>query len=408
MRLDRLSLKGFRNLVDQVLDFPPEGVAVVGRNAQGKTNLLEAIHYLETFRSFRGARDEQLTRIGGSVFRIEARLGEEGSRLRPSRAPGAGLGAPNARTVAAAYDNETREKRVALDGDAPARIGNAIGALGSILFTPDDVRLVNEGPVERRRFLDILLSLNDPAYLRALQRFRQALARRNAALRRGEQAASVAAWDEGLVHAGAEVMDGRARWIEAHSDRLSDYYREVAGRGIARMRYEPSVVGPAGPSAPPGTGIRSGEGRRLDRAADLKALARSYGVALDATRDQERRLRTTVVGPHRDEVRFFIEAPEGDRDARELASGGERRTIALALRLLEADTVRERRRREPVLLLDDLFAELDDERSRRVLDLLERMVPGQVILTAPKASDVRFRSATLPRWQVREGIVTTS
>lgn len=401
MRLRRLSLRGFRNLEDADLELPAEGVAIVGPNAQGKTNLLEAVHYLETFRSFRGARDEQLVRIGGEVFRLEGELEVGESRAQPPGVREVGS-PPRGRGVTAAYDARVREKRVTLDGQVPERLADAIGAVGSILFTPDDARLVSEGPAERRRFLDVLLSLNDAAYLRSLQRFRQTLARRNAALRRGEGPAAVSAWDAGLVRAGSEVTLARARWVTAHAAGFSDYCREISGRGAAFLRYEPSVTeaeaiaASATPSDPAAA------------TSALDAVADSYGAALDRSREQERRLRTTVVGPHRDEVRFTLEAPEGGRDARELGSGGERRTVALALRLLEADTLRERRGREPILLVDDLFAELDEDRARRVLDLLDRLAPGQVILTAPEESDVRFRSATLSRWRIGEGRVDAS
>jgi DNA replication and repair protein RecF len=131
----------------------------------------------------------------------------------------------------------------------------------------------------------------------------------------------------------------------------------------------------------------------------------AYRVALTASLERERRQGATQVGPHRDDMTFFLGSSRSETDAREFGSGGQRRTIALALRLLEADTVRERRSREPILLLDDVFAELDEDRSRRVLGLLDRQVPGQVVLTAPKESDVRFREGALVRWRVEDGEV---
>ncbi len=399
MRLLRLSIKGFRNLADQVLDVPEEGVAIVGSNAQGKTNLLEAVHYLETFRSPRGRRDEQLVRIGETLFRVEAEIGRR-DVMR-------GRAAEPIRVVSAAYDGPTRQKRVSVDGQVPGRLGDAIANIGSVLFTPEDVRVVSEGPSERRRYLDILLSLNVPGYLEALRRFRQALQRRNAALRRGEGVASVAAWDDVLVRSGAQVSVSRALWIARHGARFSEYYGEVSGERVARMVYEPGIRVTAAHTADSvddyseGGDAVGGDPRAID------TVAEAYGAALEDLRESERRLRATLVGPHRDELRFYIEAPEGERDAREMGSGGEQRTIALALRLLEADTVREGRRREPILLLDDLFAELDAERSRRVLDLLDRRVPGQVVLTAPKESDVRFRTEALSRWWIEKGVVRT-
>ena len=131
-------------------------------------------------------------------------------------------------------------------------------------------------------------------------------------------------------------------------------------------------------------------------------MAAAFQEALAAATDREARTGTTVVGPHRDEVRFYL---DGDRelDVRDFGSGGQRRTVALALRLAEAATIRDARGRDPVILLDDVFAELDAGRSERILDLMDREEPGQVILTAPKETDVRFRREVLPRWHIACG-----
>ena len=127
--------------------------------------------------------------------------------------------------------------------------------------------------------------------------------------------------------------------------------------------------------------------------------------ALEATWERDRRQRNTGVGPHRDDVRVRLDREEGDIDVREYGSGGQRRTVALALRLTEAATIREARGQEPIVLLDDVFAELDEGRSERILDLIEREETGQVILTAPKDADVRIRRDRLPRWTIRQGRV---
>jgi DNA replication and repair protein RecF len=129
-------------------------------------------------------------------------------------------------------------------------------------------------------------------------------------------------------------------------------------------------------------------------------------VALEEAGDRELRVGTTVVGPHRDEMNISL---EGDRelDVRDYGSGGQRRTAALALRLVEARTIREARGLDPLVLMDDVFAELDAGRSERILDLIEREETGQVILTAPKASDVRVRRDVLPRWGIRGGLIET-
>jgi DNA replication and repair protein RecF len=388
-RLSRLSLSGFRNLTDQQLEFPPEGVALVGRNAQGKTNLLEAIYYLETFRSFRGTRDERLIRFGEDLFRIEAKLSSgaaepdgEGRTLRGHHAD---------RHILAAFQASPREKRVTVDGQATRGLAEAVGGVGAVIFSPEDVRLVSDGPELRRRFLDVVLSLNREGYLAALQRFRQALAQRNAALRAGGSLAGPQAWDEILVRSGSVVAHGRLSWVRENQERFAEYVAELSGSGPARIVYEPGIPGVAPPDEVQGE--------------EVDAVRRAYIQGLTDSSARERRLGSTQVGPHRDELRFRVGSEPSPTDLREFGSGGQRRTVALALRLLEVDAVRTRRSREPILLLDDVFAELDENRSRRVLGLLDRLVPGQVILTAPKEGDVRFRDATLARGRVEGGEV---
>ena len=368
MRLIGLRLAGFRNLADDRLRFPGEGVALVGRNAQGKTNLLEAVHYLETFRSFRGAPDGELVRFGGNVFRIEGEI--ESDRGGSAE-------------IAAAFQRRPKQKRVSADGKVVARLGDAVGSVATVLFTPSDLGLVHGGPSARRRFLDIVLSLNEPGYLGALQEFGRALAQRNAVFRAGGGDGAFA-WDEILVRSGSLIITSRARWIAGHADLFRVCYDEIAGSGKARIRYRSSVAGDK-------------------ETTDAQATADAFRSALRSAREREYRQRTTVIGPHRDEMEITLEEGAGMRDIRAYGSGGEQRTAALALRLLEAETAKRLRGREPILLLDDVFAELDDERSARTLALLEKTGPGQVILTAPKESEVRFRRESLTQWRIEGG-----
>ena len=378
--LTHLRVNGFRNLVDDRLDVPAEGVALVGANAQGKTNLLEAIYYLEIFRSFRGTRDSRIIRFGEEVFRVEGHLSHDDDR----------------RVIAAGYQRTGGVKRVKVDGVEPPTLGAAIGGVAAVLFTPEDVRLVSDGPEERRRFLNIMLSLNVPGYLDLLQRYRQALSQRNAVLRDGGGEAAIRAWDQPLVQAGAEIAFHRARWIGERGGEFHSVFAEASGGEAAILEYQPGSVDDA-----PVPGAGAGEWRE----AMTQKLSRQF--------ESDRRRSTTQAGPHRDEVRMYLTgAPDDDgdstpRDLRHFGSGGQRRTAALALRILEARTVSERRGRPPLLLLDDLFAELDADRSRRVVGLLDRTAAGQVILTAPKESDLHFRADRLTRWGIHGGRVST-
>lgn len=391
--LERLTLQGFRNLEDTTLEVPAEGFALVGPNAQGKSNLLEAVHYLEIFRSFRGTRDTRLIRFGDPHFRLAASCREVAGEGGAGGGPVGGT-----RTVSAAVQRAGSVKRVAVDGEVPSRIGDALGNVGSVLFTPDDVRLVADGPQERRRFLDIVLSVHEPGYLEALQRYRQVLAQRNAALRDRAPAGGVEAWDGLLVASGARVFASRSAWVARGSASFASVVAEISGGERATLGYAPGL-----PEAPV-TGL-PGEGGEDPGNAQPEPWADAFAHALRAGADQERRRGTTLAGPHRDDLTLRLQ-PEG-RDLREYGSGGQKRTAALALRILEAETVHARRGRPAILLLDDVFAELDTARSDRVLGLLDRTATGQVILTAPKEADVRLRGDRLPRWRILAGRIHT-
>jgi DNA replication and repair protein RecF len=269
----------------------------------------------------------------------------------------------------------------------PDRLSGALGRLSAVIFSPADLELVSGGPSERRRFLDIVLSLNEPGYVSALQDYKRVLVRRNAALKASDSGSPVAAWNQGLVRAGADVMLARRSWIESRSESFGAYYRQVSDDAGARMTYRPNVALPA-------------EG-------GVEDVREALRTALVESCERERRMGVTVVGPHRDDVRLQLEGDGSGLDLRDYGSGGQRRTAALALRLVEAMTIRERRSQKPLLLLDDVFAELDGGRSERILDLMEAEDIGQVVLTAPKDGDVRIRRDALPRWRIVGGVIET-
>ena len=365
-----LRLRQFRNFPELELSFPAAGVALIGENGSGKTNLLEAIYYLEIFRSFRGAPDEQLVRFEGEAFHLRGRFQGSGSS-----------------EVTAAYELRGHRKKVTINGVEPERLGDALGQVGAAIFSPADVAIVQGAPTERRRFLDIVLSLNRAGYLSALQRYRQVLQQRNAALRDARSAGSLHAWDDALVETGTAVMAARAEWVAASSDSYTRRYRAISGGVAGFVRYV------------------CGVGRRADEvdALDRKRLAEHFRAELERLVQREQERRVTLAGPHRDELVFTMQGSSGEVDLREFGSGGQVRTAAIALRMVEADTRRDKRGRDPLILLDDVFAELDRPRSLRILELLEAEQPGQVILTAPKESDLELRQGQLEHWRIAAG-----
>ena len=378
MVLRELELRHFRNLGIQELRFPPEGVAVIGDNAQGKTNLLEAIYYLESFRSFRGASDSELAAFSEDVFHLRGSVdGDEPA------------------TVSAGFDRKRRKKKVSVDGSDALRISAALGRLGAVVFSPADVELVSGGPRLRRRFLDIVLSLNRKGYVEALSAYRQALAQRNAALKADAGTLAVRAWDEALVENGARVTCLRHEWATTWAEPYAGYCAAISGRDSVALRYKPDLGAASDGAGSAGGVFGAGEGPVRER----------FRVRLDESWATDARRGVTTSGPHRDELLFTITANGRTLPVRTYGSGGQRRTAALALRLTEAATIRRQRRAEPILLLDDAFAELDAGRSGRVMALLEEEGTGQVILTAPKESDVRLRGPSLPRWRIHAGVI---
>ena len=378
MVLRELELRHFRNLGVQELRFPPEGVAVIGDNAQGKTNLLEAIYYLESFRSFRGAGDAELTAFSEDVFYVKGSVDGD----RPT-------------TVSAGFDRKRRKKKVSVDGTDAVRISSALGRLGAVVFSPSDVELVSGGPQARRRFLDIVLSLNRNGYVKALMGYRKALAQRNAALKANAGAASVGAWDEGLVGHGARVTHLRHEWTTTWSAPFSEYCDSISKCDPVRLVYRPDL-GRSGDGADTGAeSFGADEGRIRER----------FRARLAESWETDLRRGVTTAGPHRDDLLLTIASRGRSLAARTYGSGGQRRTTALALRLTEAATIRRERGTEPILLLDDAFAELDEGRSRQVMELLGSEGTGQVVLTAPKESDARLRGPALERWRIREGVI---
>lgn len=360
-RLQSIAVRDFRNLGRADLDLPAEGLVVIGENGQGKTNLLEAVYYLELFRSMRGARDQDLVRFGAAGFHIAAVLESDGPH-----------------EISVGFERASRRKRVRLDGGEPERLSDAIGSLPAVMFAPGDVELVAGAPSARRRYLDIMLALSSRRYLAALQRYRAALGHRNAALRDAARMARhdehVAVWEAPLAEHGAVLWAARLAWIERSAGRFAALCDAIGESAGVAMRYA-SIVQP---------------GADLSTAL-ADALAQRRGV------DVRRGL--THAGPHRDDVTLSI----GGRDLRTFGSAGQHRTAAIALRMVEAETLSDRRGGRPLMLLDDPFAELDARRAGRIVDLLAEEGLGQTVLAVPRESDIPAGLPSLERRRIHAG-----
>ena len=361
--LRQLSIRSFRNLKRTEIDLPSAGIALVGENGQGKTNFLEAIYYLRLLRSLRGAQDAELVTFGEAGFHLAATI--EGAR---------------AHDVSVGFDRLGRRKKIMLDGAEPERMADALGAFPAVIFSPRDAVLVAGAPVERRRFLDVMLALSSRPYLLALQRYRGALARRNAAMREmrlnhAAREACAAVWEPALAEHGAVLFTARTEWAAAYAAQYASRCDAIGERGSATLRYASSL-----------------DASRTDaEQALLDALERKRPI------DVKRGI--THAGPHRDDLELSLDG----RELRTYGSAGQQRTAAIALRLLEASTLREAARAEPLVLLDDPFAELDARRAQRILELLAAEERGQTIVAVPREDDVPEAFTRLERWRVIDG-----
>ena len=364
IRLNHISIRDFRNLEHVELDLPPEGAVVVGDNGHGKTNFLEAIYYLQILRSFRDSRDQDTTRFDTSGFHISAHAHT-----------------PSPHDIAIGFDRVTKRKKVTIDGGEFRRLSDALGTLPSVMFSPRDLDLVSGSPAERRRYLDLVLALTDRRYLYALQHYRANLARRNAALRMaGKRGAineqEVAVWEPALAEHGSILIETRARWVDEHAAEFTRVAERIGEHGHAEMHYSSPF-------------------------AEAEARHDVLLAAFDEKRALDMRRGITHVGPHRDDLEITLDG----RDLRMFGSAGQQRSAAIALRMLEAATLRAKAGAEPLLLLDDPFAELDIHRAGKILLMLEERGLGQTILVVPREADIPAGLMRLDRLTIRDGMI---
>ncbi len=392
MHLTRLALTDFRSYPELGLELGAGVSTFSGLNGEGKTNLVEAIGYLATLGSHRVATDAPLVRRGADRAVLRAAVtGAQGSALVEIEL------------------NPGRANRVRLNRAPMPRPRDILGALHTVMFAPEDLALVKGDPGERRRFLDELLVATAPRYAGVRADYERALRQRTALLKsagskghlrgaaRESMTATLDAWDAQLAQAGAPLLAGRMRLVSALRPHVTAAYEAVSGGSVSGrpgessgMSYRAATLnndgldnaGTAGPG-------QDGDVSGLETAM-LKALAEVRASELDRG--------VCLVGPHRDELDLFI----GGMPARGYASHGESWSLALALRLASFALLREGRE-DPVLILDDVFAELDEGRRDRLAALVAE--GEQVLITAAVPADVPALLAGA-RFTVGAGMVT--
>jgi DNA replication and repair protein RecF len=404
VHLRRLSLTDFRSYAEADLALEPGITTFVGSNGQGKTNLVEAAGYLATFGSHRVATDAPLIRQGADRAILRAVISGAGrdSLLEIEINPG-------------------RANRVRLN-KAPARPRDALGVLRCVLFAPEDIAVVKGDPDQRRRYLDDLLVALRPRYAAVRADYERVLRQRTALLKSARARGAVPpgaldVWDDHLVTAGAQLTAGRLRLVEQLRSLVASSYSAVSGTerdtGL-QYRMSAQSAQPGGTDAAPARG-RAADAASEDDSADSRGATDGQGTvpgsdveklagilreALALRRRAELERAVCLVGPHRDELELSI----GGLPARGYASHGESWSMALALRLAGYQLLRAGGE-DPVLMLDDVFAELDSDRRERLAELVADA--EQVLVTVAVLQDVPAGLAGA-RFGVAEGKITSA
>lgn len=404
MRVERLRLTDFRSYRELDLTLPSGLTVFYGRNAQGKSNVLEAISLIATTRSFRTSSEREAIRWGapGRFARVVGDIARSRDHLEIEVILSEGVDDAAAATQAsetapAPPGSATFRKRVRVNG-APRRAIDLVGLAPVVVFAPTDLDLVTGGPSQRRHFLDLTLCQTHHAYCRTLSQYQKVIAQRSALLKRIREGLdtpqSLAYWDDQLVRLALPIMRERANFLERTGAAAARVYAALASdselttdndgsdSAALRLDYRPSYQQPAGNET------------EAEQAQQMRA-------ALEAVRRREIAQGANVLGPHRDDLGFLA----GGVDLAIYGSRGQQRTVALALKLAELEYIEEETGEQPALLLDDVLSELDPQRREDLLaavhDLDQTLVTTTDLTIAPASA---LQHATI--FEVRGGAIT--
>lgn len=345
--MNKLTLFNFRNYRHQEVEFSNRRNLILGRNAQGKTNLLESVFLLSYMRSNRARRLGEVVMWGCPEASVQGSFEADGSRVKVKVKLGEG------------------KKEAEVNGQTVTRMQSAKGLVKTVFFSPDDLYLIKGEPSRRRDFFDEVMEGTGPMEVDLLQRYRHVVRQRNALLKNWERHGGglsriLEPWNMALIELGSRIAVERIQVLKGMSGLVGGLYEEVSGdRKEVSMVYEGAVD--------PECGTVEEASREMER-------------SVEAAAEEEKRRRTTTVGPHRDEVKVLLEG----REARYFASQGEQRTLAFCMRLGQKRFLEMETGKTPILLLDDVMSELDGERRRRVLSIAGGR--SQVLMTATEVS----------------------
>lgn len=339
MHIQTLTLTQFRSYASLKLDLQPGVNCLFGENGAGKTNILDAIHYLALAKGFRSSKDLQAVKSGDEFFLIEGLFSRD-----------TGLSHVQCNFV------KGRGKKVLVDQQAHERLSDHIGRIPLVAILPDDTTLITEGSAFRRRFLDILISQYNHDYLSHLIHYDRLLSQRNAQLRLfaeqgGFDAEQLEIWTTQLIPHGIRIVNGRKQFLDGFIPLFKEYFRQIVSqKEQPRIRYRSQI-----------------EDNSIDGWLQLFA----------SRLEKDRSNLFTTAGTHRDDLIFSIH----DREVKSYGSQGQQKTFVIALKLAQYHLLARETQRPPLLLLDDIFDKLDEQRLRSIAHILDRDIEGQVFIT---------------------------
>ena len=352
MECNKISIRNFRNIESAEIAFESGVNILCGENAQGKTNLLEAIHFSSLGKSFRTSHDEEMIRFGEEFCEVSLDFTDSVRRQNITVRMMAG-----------------KRKHIEHNKVKVGRVSDIVGAFRTVLFCPEHLSLIKEGPGERRNYLDIALSQLYPVYLKSLQRYNQILKQRNQLIRAAEDDrstfdATIDMWSEQLATEAATIAKYRYRYLKMAEGHIERFFGEMTGE-----REKPSVVYVASSKQEP------------EAHEDVELIKNAYRKLLFEHHDREIGAGSTLWGIHKDDIEILLNG----KPARAFASQGQQRSLALAMKLAEGEVCATVCGEKPVFLFDDVFSELDSGRRK---NLLREITDRQVIITTCEPSGI--------------------
>lgn len=372
MRQKRMMIKDFRNYKMINLQLSPQISVFYGKNAQGKTNFLEAVSYLIWGRSFRTHRDEELIRDGEGSFFLKGEFYEDETA--------------SSLTIELGYNR--RQFLARINGTKYHKKRDLFGLVKVVTFSPDDLWLIKGGPAYRREFLDLYLSQAYPAYRNALREYYRILKQRNKLLKNFQEGRGdkrlLESWTEKFINGSSRLILYRLRGLEEIRSSIKEYHSRISG-----TREEMTCIYRG-----------SGAGKEPEQ----KAIEEEIERCLQKRRSEEIRRGITLVGPHRDDLVFSVNTQmrEGE-NVRVYGSQGQQRTAALALKMAMVDLLTREDKTPPLLLLDDVFSEFDDSRKKELLILLAAKT--QTLITTTEPQTVEDLQGEIRFFHVKEGMI---